>query len=36
MVMVREQWVMMEKEQWVLMETEETVGGDGDRRNSGW
>ena len=36
MVMVREQWVMMEKEQWVLMETEGTVGGDGDRRNSGW
>ena len=36
MVMEREQRVVMEKEQWVVMETEGTVGGDGDRGNSGW
>ena len=44
MVMEREQWVVMwseqcvvmEREQWVVMETEGTVGGDGDRGNSGW
>ena len=35
-VMQREQWVVMEREQWVVMETEGTVGGDGDRGNSGW
>ena len=35
-VMEREQWVVMEREQWVVMETEGTVGGDGDRGNSGW
>ena len=33
-VMEREQCVVMEREQWVVMET--TVGGDGDRGNSGW
>ena len=35
MVMWREQWEVMEREQWVVMETEGTVGGDGDRGNSG-
>ena len=36
MVMEREQWVVMERVQWAVMETEGTVGGDGDRGNSGW